>query len=264
MSLKLIFFADISGKGGRSAVRDALPELRQKYQPDLVIANGENASGGVGLALKEANTLLNFGIDVLTSGNHIWDKKDIIPMLDEANGSILRPHNYPRGAPGQGWCVRTVKGVDLAIVNVATRIFMAELADCPFAVIEHLLENQLKGFKHIFVDIHGEATSEKKAFMYSVAGRVSAVIGTHTHVQTADEQIVAEHTAYLTDAGMCGGYDSVLGLQPDPIVERFKNGISKGWNAAKGRKQVNGVFVEIDGETGAASKIERIYFVTDE
>lgn len=243
---------DIVGKPGRQAVQDLLPGLRQQYRLDLVIANAENAAGGKGLTLATAEELLHSGIDVLTSGNHIWAQKEIIPHLD-GELPILRPLNYPPGVPGRGYLA---KG-EVLIVNAMGRVFMGAF-DCPFRAMDQLL-SELKGnFKAIVVDFHAEATSEKSALGRYLDGRVSAVLGTHTHIGTVDARILPQGTAYITDVGMVGPLDSVIGDEVEAVIQRFLTQLPHRLSVGKGNKLFNSALVEIEEDTGRAKGITRI------
>jgi metallophosphoesterase (TIGR00282 family) len=250
----ILAIGDIIGKPGRKALSQLLPDLRQQYGLDLIIANGENAAGGIGLTPETAKELLDAGTDVITSGNHIWAQKEIFPYL-EGQMPILRPLNYPPGVPGRGYIVIG----KAAVVNIMGRTFMGDL-DCPFQAMDKLL-SQLKE-KIIIVDFHAEATSEKMAMGRYLDGRVSAVLGTHTHVGTIDSQILAGGTAYVTDIGMTGPTDSVIGDDTDAVLQRFLTGIHHRLSVGKGKSALNAVMVDID-KNGRAKTIERIYREVD-
>jgi metallophosphoesterase (TIGR00282 family) len=250
----ILAIGDIIGKPGRRALSQLLPDLRQQYGLDLVIANGENAAGGIGLTPETAKELLDAGTDVITSGNHIWAQKEIFPYL-EGQMPILRPLNYPPGVPGRGYIVIN----SVAVVNIMGRTFMGDL-DCPFRAMDKLL-SELKE-KIIVVDFHAEATSEKMAMGRYLDGRVSAVLGTHTHVGTIDSQILAGGTAYVTDIGMTGPTDSIIGDDTDAVLQRFLTGIHHRLSVGKGKSALNAVMVDID-ENGRAKTIERIYREVD-
>lgn len=252
--MKILFFGDIVGRPGREAVLENINMLRRRYGADVVIANCENAAGGFGISREHAETLLRAGVDVFTTGNHVWSKKEIISLFDEI--PIVRPHNLPSSDPGTGILVYTTdKGEKIAVINLLGRLYMDMPAESPFETLDKLLETV--DTPHIFVDFHAEATSEKKALGYYADGRVSAVIGTHTHVQTADECILPEGTAYLTDAGMCGAVDSILGAAVPIAVARFTSSVRRGFEVARGRHMASGVFIETN-EKGKAIRIERI------
>jgi metallophosphoesterase (TIGR00282 family) len=247
----ILAIGDIIGSPGRIAVSQLLPVLRQQYGIDLIIANGENAAGGIGLTLSTAKELLDAGVDVLTSGNHIWVHKEIIPCLD-GEMPILRPLNYPPGVPGKGHI--TIGQV--AVVNLMGRVFIGDF-DCPFRAMDQLLTEL--GQPIIIVDFHAEATSEKVAMGRYLDGRVSAVLGTHTHVGTIDAQILPRGTAYVTDIGMTGPLDSVIGDDTEAVIERFLTQIPHRLSVGKGKTVLNGILVKVDDKTGRATNIDRIY-----
>ncbi len=256
--MNILFISDIVGSPGRVAVKHHLPELRKKYAPDLIIANGENSAGGFGITSKIAGELLDMDIDILTSGNHIWDKKEIMAHLDKED-RLLRPANYPPGVPGYGSAVVQAKnGVKVGVLNLMGRVFMANL-DCPFRRgMEEVESLREKGAKVIMVDFHAEATSEKMALARHMDGSVTAVLGTHTHVQTADERILPGGTAFITDVGMTGPYDSVIGVTVEAAVERFLTQVPQRFETAKGPASLQAVVVKADPATGLATGIERI------
>jgi len=251
--LRILMLGDVIGKPGRDAVRALLPDLKQEKSIDFVICNGENTAGGYGITADTASELLESGVDVLTSGNHIWDKKEIIPLMDEGL-PLIRPANYP-DAPGKGY----IHQGGVTVVNLMGRVFMAAL-DCPFRTADTLLE-QLKQegqSKVIIVDFHAEATSEKQAMGWYLDGRVSAVLGTHTHVGKVDAKILPQGTAYLTDVGMTGPSDSVIGSDKEAVLERFLTSLPNRLSVAAGPCMLNATLVEVDEDTGKASMIERI------
>ena len=255
----LLFLGDIVGRIGRNSLAQILPKLRQEYSPDLVLANGENASGGFGLQPKQVKEILSLGIEVITTGNHVWDKKELKPELLKPDTPVLRPANYPKGNPGRGsTIVKLPSGLRVGVLNLMGRIFVSNVLDCPFQTASDILSHELKALDLILVDFHAETTSEKKAMGYFLDGRVSVVLGTHTHVQTADEQILPQGTAYITDVGMCGAYDSVLGFGAPEIIQRFQLGSPVSFNVAKGRGHVNGIVVRLDDTTGKAIEIKRV------
>ncbi len=247
----ILAIGDIVGRPGRRAVSQLLPGLRQQYGLDLVIANGENAAGGIGLTLATARELLDVGVDVLTSGNHIWAQKEIIPHLD-GEMPILRPLNYPPGVPGKGH----IAIGQVAVVNLLGRTFIGDF-DCPFRAMDQLL-TELKQ-RVIIVDFHAEATSEKVAMGRYLDGRVSAVLGTHTHVGTIDAQIFPRGTAYVTDIGMTGPLDSVIGDDAEAVIQRFLTGMHHRLSVGKGKTALNAIMVKVDDESGKALSIDRIY-----
>ena len=248
----VLMIGDVIGKPGRQAVHELLPDLRQKYGLSLVIANAENAAGGFGLTSTTAEELLSAGVDVLTSGNHIWAQKEIIPYLDEEM-PILRPLNYPPGVPGKGYIVNR----QAMVVNLMGRTFIGDL-DCPFRAIDQLLAELRHKPLVIIVDFHAEATSEKVALGRYLDGRVTAVLGTHTHVATIDTQLLPQGTAYVTDIGMTGPVDSVIGMEPETVIQRFLTGIPHRLSVAKGKTMFNAVLVRVDEDSGQAISIDRI------
>ncbi len=255
--MRILMIGDVVGKPGRDAVRRILPELRQEKGIDLVIANGENTAGGFGLTADTASELLDSGVDVLTSGNHIWDKKEIIPYLEDAQDNglpVVRPANYPN-APGAG----VIKRKGVAVVNLIGRVFMTPL-DCPFHTADCLLEDlrNEEETRVIIVDFHAEATSEKQAMGWYLDGRVSGVFGTHTHVGTIDARILPGGTAYLTDVGMTGPVDSVIGSDTGAVLDRFLTSMPQRLDVAKGPCAFNSALVEVDEQTGRSIRMERI------
>lgn len=253
--MRILFIGDVVGKPGRRALRELLPVLRNEYQADFIIANTENAAGGAGLTEKVAREIKNYGVDVQTGGNHTWDKREILNFIDNYPW-ILRPSNYPEGVPGRGFGVFTANtGVKVAVINLMGRVFMGNI-DCPFRKADEILEKLDVTVK--IVDFHAETTSEKQAMGYYLDGRVSAVIGTHTHVQTADERILRGGTAYITDVGMTGGLEGVIGVKKELALERFLKAIPNRFEPSKERIGLEAVFIEIDLKTGLALRIKRI------
>ncbi len=257
--MRILFIGDIFGQPGRRMVKETLPSLISEYSPDLVLANGENAAAGFGITPPLVEELLDLGIAVLTSGNHIWDKKEILPYLAEhADGRLLRPANYPATAPGHGLYIgKTSSGIGYVVLNLQGRVFMPSI-DCPFRTADALLERVPAEVKIRIVDIHAEATSEKLAMGWYLDGRVTAVLGTHTHVPTADETVLTGGTAYLTDLGMTGPYDSVIGVEKQAVIQKFLNQLPMRFDVAKGDVRLSAALVEADPETGHASSIQRI------
>jgi metallophosphoesterase (TIGR00282 family) len=249
--LRILMVGDVVGRPGRRAVGEVLPRLRAQHQVDIVIANGENAAGGRGLTPATAEELFVSGVDVLTSGNHIWKQKEILPLLD-TDVPILRPLNYPDGVPGRGFLIWD----SVLVVNLMGRMFL-EQVDCPFAAIDDLLSKET-ATHNIVVDVHAETTSEKAALAWHLDGRVTAVLGTHTHVPTADARILPQGTAFVTDVGMVGPRDSVLGVRVDNVVEHFRTRLPARFQVAKGPVQFNAVLVEVDANSGKALRIVRI------
>jgi metallophosphoesterase (TIGR00282 family) len=263
MTINVLFIGDVVGRPGRRLVRDLLPSLVAKYEVDLVVANGENAAGGLGLTIKAAEELFNYGVDVLTSGNHIFRHKELYDYFD-SQPYLIRPANYPESAPGRGWVLARTKGGDpVGIINVMGRTFMEPL-DCPFRKAKEAIADLAEdGVKMMLVDIHAEATSEKKALGWYLDGHVGAVIGTHTHVQTADAAILPNGTGYLTDAGMTGGQASVIGMKPEAVIQRFVTGLPTRFEVSKRDLRLEGCVIGLNPMTGGAEKVERIQKVPD-
>ncbi|MFA5112598.1 MAG: TIGR00282 family metallophosphoesterase [Desulfobaccales bacterium] len=254
--MNILFIGDIVGAPGRRAVEELLPWAIDHYFIDLVVANGENASGGLGITPQVADDLLAQGVDVLTSGNHIWKHKEILPYLEETD-RLLRPANYPPGAPGQGLAiVETAAGEPAAIINLEGRVFMSAI-ECPFRTVDGLLETIPPHVKVILVDMHAEATSEKQALGWYLDGRVSAVVGTHTHVQTADERILPGGAGYISDTGMTGPVDSVIGMKREIILERFLTQRPQPFKVATQNMQLQGVVLKIDPQ-GRCQEVTRV------
>jgi len=255
--LRILFLGDIVGEPGRNAVIARLPELKEKHVLDFVIVNGENAAGGRGITGKITIDLLRAGVSVVTSGDHIWDQKEIVAFLN-LEPRLLRPVNYPDGAPGSGSIVlETAKG-KIGVINVQARTFMQPILENPFHAVEAAVAKMCGETANIIVDAHGETTSEKIALGRFLDGKVSAVIGTHTHVQTADEQIFPGGTAFLCDAGMCGPVNSILGRAIEPIMNRFISNLPGSFPVAAGEVRLRGAMIEIDEVTGRALRITRV------
>ena len=255
--MNILFIGDIVGSPGREAVRGLLPELQREYKLDFVVANAENAAGGSGITPKIAQELFEAGVNVLTSGDHIWKKREIFEIIDKEE-RILRPLNFPVGVPGRGACLFKAKnGSTIGVVNVNGRVFM-EALECPFKTTKQAIEVLAKETKLIVVDIHAEATSEKVALGWYLDGRVSAVLGTHTHIQTADEKILPGGCAYITDVGMTGPLDSVIGRRIEDVLERFITGVPTRFEVAQENIQLQGAVIDIDDITGKAKSIVRI------
>jgi metallophosphoesterase (TIGR00282 family) len=255
--LKILFIGDIVGRPGRQVVREALPRLIDQHMIDLVIANGENAAAGFGLTPDVVSELFSLGIDVLTTGNHVWDKRDGLVCLEQ-EPALLRPANYPAEAPGHGSGVfKTPAGLSVAVVNLEGRVFMGNL-DCPFRKADAILEELGSDQKIVFVDFHAEATSEKGALSAYLDGRVSAVVGTHTHVQTADERVLPGGTAFISDVGMSGARDSVIGIRKELSIQRFMTQMPVRYEIAKKDPVLCAVVVSIDESSGKATGIERV------
>lgn len=254
--MRILLVGDVIGKGGRRAVADLLPRLINDGV-DFVIANGENVSGGIGITPSYAQMLWEQGVDVITSGNHIWRKKEIIPFLDQ-EPRLLRPANYPAGAPGRGSGIYTTSGgTKVGVLNLEGRIFMKAL-ESPFKTAEEHLSLLQRETKVIIVDFHAEATSEKMALGWFLDGEVSAVLGTHTHVQTADERVLPGGTAYITDVGMTGPSDSVIGIKREIALERFLTMLPNKFEPATGKIELQGAIVDVDEETGRSLGIRRV------
>ncbi len=253
MALNILIIGDVVGKLGRRTVASVLPGLREAKSIDLVIANGENAAGGRGMTPQTLDELRNAGVDVFTSGNHIWAKREIYPVLEDESAPLIRPLNYPQGAPGRG----IHREGDVAVVNLIGRTFMGDSVDCPFRGIDAALE-QLTGASIIIVDLHAEATSEKIAMGHYLDGRVSALVGTHTHVPTADARVLPRGTAYVSDLGMVGATNSVLGMEYEPVLNRFLTQLPSRWEPVKtGPAVFNSVLITVD-DAGRATAIERV------
>ncbi|OPX86691.1 MAG: hypothetical protein A4E53_02723 [Pelotomaculum sp. PtaB.Bin104] len=255
--MRLLMIGDVIGSPGRNAVKVNLEGLRREFNLQLVIANGENAAGGNGITREVAQELFAMGVDVLTMGNHVWNKKEAFEYLAHET-RIVRPGNYPPGAPGSGAIVyKTRQNVKVAVINLAGRTFLQSI-DCPFRKADELINQVKEEAGVILVDFHAEATSEKMALAWYLAGRVSAVCGTHTHVQTADERILPGGTAYITDLGMTGPCDSVIGVKKEIAIKRFVTQLPLRYEVAAGPFQFNGAVIDIDEETGEATAIRRI------
>lgn len=255
--MKILFIGDIVGSPGREAIRKLLPVLIKEHGLDFVAANAENAAGGSGITPQIAEELFSCGVDVLTSGDHIWKKREIFEIIGKEE-RILRPLNFPPVAPGAGYGVfKSRSGIPVGVANVQGRVFMQAL-DCPFKTTMKALEALSKDAKVIIVDIHAEATSEKVALGWYLDGKASAVLGTHTHVQTADERILPQATAYLTDAGMCGPMDSVIGRRVEDVLQRFISCVPTRFEVASDNIQLQGALLDIDEATGRARSITRI------
>jgi 2',3'-cyclic-nucleotide 2'-phosphodiesterase len=255
--LTVLFLGDIVGEPGRNAVSARLPELKEQYAIDFIVVNGENAAGGRGITGKITIDLLRAGVAVVTTGDHVWDQKDILSFI-ETEPRLLRPINYPAGAPGNGSIVlETAKG-KVGVINVQGRTFMQPILDNPFHAVEAAVAKIREETPNIIVDFHGETTSEKIAMGRFLEGKVSAVLGTHTHVQTADEQILPGGTAFLCDAGMCGPVNSILGRAVEPIMNRFVSNLPAAFPVAAGEVRLHGALIEIDEKNGRALKISRV------
>jgi metallophosphoesterase (TIGR00282 family) len=256
--VKILFIGDIVGSPGRRAVREILPRLQQAHDLDVVIANGENSAGGNGITPDIAAELFGFGVNAITTGDHLWDQKEVMELLQN-EPRFLRPLNYPSGTPGKGSTVLKIRDLPpIAVMNVQGRSFMQPPLENPFLLALDEAKWLRQHTSIVFVDFHAEATSEKIAFARMLDGQVSAVVGTHTHVQTADEQIFPGGTAYLTDAGFTGPHESVLGREIQPVLQKFRTALPQRFEVARNDIKLHGVLIEIDHPTGKALKIERI------
>lgn len=258
MSIKILFIGDIVGSPGRAAVKEIVPALRKKEGIDLVIANAENSAGGSGITPRTARDLFQSRCDVLTSGDHIWRRPEVIELLQE-QPNILRPANFPKETPGQGSVIfKTETGVKVGVICLLGKVFIDAMVESPFRVARDEIAILKKEAQVIIIDLHAEATSEKIAFGWFLDGQVSAVLGTHTHVQTADERVLPKGTAYITDVGMTGPYDSVIGRNKDKIIERFLTGMPTRFELGTKEVEMHAVLMDIDQETGRALSIRRI------
>lgn len=261
--MKILVAGDIVGRPGRQAISFFVPKLRKDEDLDLVIANGENAAGGSGLTPKIVKELLSSGIDVITSGDHIWKKKEVIEIIPKED-RLLRPANYPDNVPGKGYVILNLKDdIKVAVINLVGRVFMSAL-ECPFKTVKKLLDKIKEETPIVIIDFHAEATSEKVAMGWFLDGQVSCVLGTHTHIQTSDERILPKGTAYITDLGMTGSIDSVLGRRPEQVLEHFLTGMPAKFEMAKENVQLQGVIVDIDENSGKTRAIKRVKLKLDE
>jgi len=255
--MKVLFIGDIIGKVGRIATKELIPNIVNRYKIDMVIANGENAAGGFGLTEEVVLEIFKSGVHIITTGNHVWDKKEFATQILKED-RVLRPLNYPPGVPGYGSVLYTLpNGEKVAVINISGRVFMS-MMDCPFRIGKEEVERLVNITKVIIIDFHAEATSEKIAFGYFIDGKVSAVIGTHTHVQTADEKILPNGTAFITDVGMTGPDNSIIGIKKEQVIQRFLTNMPVRFEAAKGNGIFNAVVIEIDENTGKSTAIQRL------
>lgn len=260
--MKILFIGDVVGSPGREMVTDYVPRLKDKYKPQVTIINGENAASGKGITEKIYKQFLSVGAQVITLGNHTWAKRDIFEFIDDAP-HLIRPANFPEDNPGKGLTFININGLEVAVINLQGRTFLPP-TDCPFKKADELINQAKQRTSIIFVDFHAEATSEKQAMGWYLDGRVSAVVGTHTHTQTADERILPNGTAFITDVGMTGPYDSILGVEKETIINRFIDGLPARFEVdTKGTNQLNGCYIKIDKTTGKATKIDRILINRD-
>lgn len=260
--IRILFFGDIVGRPGRRALKQRLPELKEQYQPDLIFANAENAASGAGLTPAIYYELRDLGLDALTSGNHIWRRDEIFSLLADPNERLIRPANYPASDPGRGWLDLTVRGQKLRLINLIGNVHVGRNQSLVFPFADSLLADPSRP-KLTVIDFHAEVTSEKIAFGHYLDGQVSAILGTHTHVQTNDARILPKGTAYLTDLGMTGPLDGVLGVDKEIIIKGFLSAKSQQHEVAEGRSQINGVYLELEAESGRALKIELIHHELD-
>lgn len=260
--MNILFIGDIVGSPGRDMLENYLPRLKDKYRPQVTIVNGENAAAGKGITEKIYKQFMTIGVQAITLGNHTWNKKEIIDFIQDAN-YLIRPANFPENNPGRGIVFIKSNHLEIAIINLQGRTFL-DPHDDPFKKADELIEMAKKRTNIIFIDFHAEATSEKQAFAWYVDGRVSAVVGTHTHTQTADERILPEGTAYITDAGMTGPYDGILGVEKEAVISRFISNMPVRFDVDKrGRNQLNGCVITINETTGKATDIKRILINDD-
>lgn len=256
--MKILCIGDIVGRPGRSAVEKILPLLKKEFDLDLVIANAENSAGGFGLTERIARELFDAGCDCLTLGDHVWDKMDIVDYLVNTD-RVIRPVNFPEGAPGSGFTViKTRSGIKVGVINLLGRVFMRYNVDCPFKALKDIAAKVRKETPIIVTDFHAEATSEKVAMGFFIDGQVSAVVGTHTHIQTADEKVLSKGTAYITDLGMTGPYDSVIGQNKEAIIDRFLKSMPNKFEVANDDVWLHGAVIEVDEKTGKAKNITRV------
>ncbi|PRX31011.1 hypothetical protein BX659_10643 [Orenia metallireducens] len=257
--MKILFIGDIVGRTGRKAVRELLPQIIESEELDFIIANGENAAGGFGLTKGVMDELLDYGIDLLTNGNHTWDNREIFEFIDDTD-KVIRPYNYPQGTPGVGFQIINKGDVTLGVVNLLGRVYIGNYL-CPFRTLDKVIEELKDQVDAIVVDFHAEVTAEKEALGWYADGRVSAIVGTHTHVQTADERILPQGTAYITDLGLTGGVNSILGMNIDEPLERFLTQMPNRFKVATGDAKLSGLIVEVDNNTAKATEVKRVAMV---
>jgi len=255
--MRILILGDVMGRPARRAVRDLVPSLIKQEELDLVVANAENAAGGMGVDIKSAKELLSAGVNVLTSGNHIWKKKEIYSYLDE-HSHLIRPANFPAGAPGKGWHVWRHNGFSALVINLQGRVFMPNHVEDPFRCVDEIIKQQGEQSPVVIVDMHAEATSEKNAMGWYLDGRASVVFGTHTHVQTADDRILPDGTAYITDVGMCGPFDSVIGMEKESVIRGFMTQLPRQFEVAEDNVVLQGIIVDVDEASGKARAIRRL------
>ena len=254
--MKIMLTGDVVGRPGRRAFQKYTPKLRQERQIDVVVVNGENSAGGKGITRKSLDELYHGGADIVTSGNHVWDKKDVLEFIDR-EPFLVRPANYPEGAPGKGSCIYPFRSKNIGVMNLSGRTFMPVL-DCPFQKAEELLRELTPVCDVLILDFHAEATSEKMAMGWYLDGRVNCIVGTHTHIQTADERILPGGTAYITDLGMVGSWNSVLGVCTDIVLDKFTKALPVRFDLANGPNVYSAVILEIDDMSNKTTAIERV------
>ncbi|MRG85329.1 TIGR00282 family metallophosphoesterase [Salinibacillus xinjiangensis] len=260
--MKILFIGDVVGSPGRNILKENLPHLKTKYRPDVTIVNGENAAHGKGITEKIYRNFKEWGANVITLGNHAWDKKEIFEFIDDVD-DMIRPANFPVDTPGIGMAFHKVGQKEIAVINAQGRTFLPPIDD-PFRVVDELVNEAKARTPYVFVDFHAEATSEKQAMGWFLDGRVGGVVGTHTHVQTADQRILPNGTAYITDVGMTGPYDGILGVEKEAVLRRFQTALPVRFEVpSDGRTQLSGVCIELNKDTGMAKKIERILINDD-
>ncbi len=255
--MKILCIGDIIGRTGRNALKHFLPDVIKEEKVDFIIANGENAAGGFGLTKKVYEELINLGIDVITSGNHIWDKKEVLDFINREK-SLLRPANYPNDVPGKGFGIFKKGDKSICVINLMGRVFMGIPLDCPFRKFDEIYENIKNSVDYIIVDFHGDATSEKQAFGFYVDGRADLVYGTHSHVQTSDERFLPEGTGYITDLGLSGCLDSVIGMEKEEAIYKFLTGMPVKYKVAKGKLAFQGLIFDADRKS-----LKRLKFIED-
>jgi hypothetical protein len=264
IAMRVLILGDVMGRPARRAVRELVPSLKNEERMDLAIANAENAAGGMGVDVKSAGELFAAGVHILTSGNHIWKKKEIFSYLD-TQPNLIRPANYPEGAPGRGWCEwRNPSGLTALVINIQGRVFMPNHVDDPFRCTDAILKEHGRHSPVVIVDMHAEATSEKNAMGWYLDGRASVVFGTHTHIQTADERILPNGTAYITDLGLCGPFDSVIGMEKENVISGFMSQLPRKFEVAEGNVVLQGIVVDIDERNGKARAIKRLRLHADD
>ena len=254
--MKIMLVGDVIGRPGRRSFREHTPRLRKEKGIDIVIVNGENSAGGKGITRKSLDELYQGGADIVTSGNHVWDKREVLEFIDR-EPFLIRPANYPEGAPGKGFCIYPFKAKNIGVINLSGRTFMPAL-DCPFQKAEQLLREMDGRCDVVLLDFHAEATSEKMAMGWYLDGRLQCLVGTHTHVQTADERILPKGTAYITDLGMVGPWNSILGVKADIVVDKFLRALPSRFDLAEAPNVYSAVVLEVDDRTNAAVGIERV------